>query len=134
MIIRKAIPSDIIDLISLAEELCEEMNYEYDLTSIKNYLNTQMTFMQSLVAIEDDTLVGAISFMVVPNQFKHDKLEGKKYAIFVTKNYRNKGIAKELTAYAENICKVQGATKFYFTSKMQPEGYTEVEKEWVKEL
>lgn len=134
MIFRKPVPSDIIDLMSLVEEHCEEMNEDFDAKSIKSYLDIQISNLPSIIAEDDGEIVGAISFIIVPSDFKQDVFLGKKIAVFVKSKYRNNGIGKQLLEHAEKVCKDNGCIKFYFTGKIQPEGYNQLETEYVKEL
>lgn len=131
---RSAVASDIIDLISLVEEYCEETGHSHDITSIKRYIDFQLGKIPTIIAADEDKVVGAISFVVMPNPFKADEKIGKKIACFVSRDHRDLGVGSELIAGAEKLCKEAGATKFYFASTAAPEGYNVFEVEYVKDL
>ncbi len=134
MIYRTAVASDVIDLIALVQEYCTENNIENDLSSIKRYIDLQLGKIPTIIAAEDDKVVGVISFFTSSHPFKHDVLIGRKLACFVAKDYRSTGVGETLMTKAEDICKEQGAVRFYFSSPKSPKGYKSFETEFYKEL
>lgn len=134
VIYRQAITSDIIDLFGLVQEYCTEELVNYDNKSIKSYLDFQLGKLPAIVAVDNDTVVGVISFAILPSPFKADELIAKKIACFVTQEYRDQKIGSELLSKAEQICKEQGVKKFYFSGKDQVPGYEVFETEYVKVL
>lgn len=132
---RKPIISDIDELVILAEGYCKEFNLSYDLETIKFHIFSLVTSVPSILAVTKNKIVGAISYMVVPEQWEAQVLAGKKLLIFVDPEYRGNGIAKELLQKAEEHCREYGAKKFYYTSKKAPtEEYLLLEIQYVKEL
>ena len=134
VIYRQAVASDTIDLLSLVQEYCQEFGLQYDNKSIKKYLDTQIGMMPTIVCDNDGEVIGAISFVLIPDPFKNENLIAKKIACFVTSNYRGENIGSELRQKAEQICKQQGVKKFYFSGTDQVPGYEVFETEYVKEL
>lgn len=132
---RNAVASDVIDLIGLVEEYCDEVNVGHDIASVKKYIDFQLGKIPTIIAAdEDNKAIGVISFVLLPNPFKHEEKVGRKIACFVSKEYRDKEIGSELLLNAERLCKEQGAIKFYYSSPTELEGYTTFETEYVKEL
>lgn len=132
---RTAVPSDVLDLITLVEEYCDETGFKHDMTSVKNYINFQLGKMPSIVAADGDIVAGVISFVIVPTPFCSTEIIGRKIACFVSKDYRDQGIGNNLIEAAENAAKQAGATKFYFTSPLSPnENYKPFETEFYREL
>ena len=132
---RQATPEDLNAIIHLVIEYCEEYSFEYDREKIKEYIIYSMFNLLVIIAEDNNKLVGAISYFIYGDLYKKDKILSKKYAIFTSKDYRGKGVGKELLKLAEQDCKEKGAIKFYYTSTKAPDkGYTEVETEFVKEI
>lgn len=134
LLLRRPCPSDADELISLVEEHCVDNNIDYDAESIKVYLYVQIAQMPSIVAVLNNKVVGAISFVILPDHFKKNKFYGEKVAVFVSKDYRGKGIGTALLDRAEEICKQQGIKEFYFKGPIRPKGYTETDRQYKKEL
>lgn len=131
---RNAVPSDVLDLIGLVQEYCEEERIPQDLPSIKKYIDMQLGKLPTIVAVDKDVVVGVISFIVIPSPFKLDYLIGKKIACFVSKSYRDQDIGYKLIETAETITKNQGASKFFFSSNKEVKGYDVFETEYVKDI
>lgn len=131
---RNAVASDIIDLIGLVEEYCDEVGVNHDTGSIKKYIDFQLGKIPTIIADDEGKVVGVMSFVVMPNPFKSDEKIGRKIACFVSKDYRDQGVGIEMITEAEKLCKDIGAVKFYFSGSKAPEGYNVFEVEYVKEL
>lgn len=131
---RQATTNDIIDLCSLVLEYCEENNLNHNQESIMNYINFQLRAVPCFVATEDKEIVGAISWVLVPDPFDNKSIIAKKIACFVSKDYRASGTGTELLRLAETKAKEAGANKFFYSSTASPEGYKAFETEYVKEL
>lgn len=134
IIYRTAVPSDVLDLVGLVQEYCEEAGFEQNIKSVKGYIDMQLGKIPTIIAADNGTVVGIISFVVMPEPFKQENIIGKKIACFVSKDHRNKDIGTTLRSKAEEACKSQGAKKFYFSSTEAPEGYQAFETEYYKEL
>lgn len=134
LLLRGPVTNDADDLIKLVKEYCEEHNKDYDEENIKMYLYVQMKQVPCIVAVLDNKVVGAISFIILPDHYKSDKFYAEKIAVFVSKDQRNKGIGTALLNKAEEICKQQNVKQFYFEGPVRPKGYKEVEVKYVKEL
>ncbi len=130
---RNAVASDVLELISLVQEYCTENKIEYDNSFIKNYIDFQLGKLPAIVAVNSGTVVGVISYVVMPSPFSK-ALVGRKIAYFVNKDHRDNGVGTFLLNKAEEACKASGATKFYLSSTAQPEGYSIFETEYFKEL
>jgi len=133
-IYRKPVPSDILDLIGLVQRYCTDNNEPFDNGSIKAFLDFQISAIPSIVAESEGKVVGAISFIIVPSDYKKDLLIGKKIVVFVDPDYRNQGIGKELISKAESVCQKAGCKKFYFTASKAPSDYIPGDVEYMKEL
>lgn len=134
VLLRRPVSNDADELITLVKEHCEENDLEYDEESIKMYLYLQMTQLPSIVAVLDNKVVGAISFAILPDHFKSNKFYAEKLAVFVSKDQRKKGIGTALLDRAEEVCRQQGVKEFYFKGSYGPKGYSEIEKQYKKEL
>lgn len=136
IIYRSAVPSDVLDLINLVEDYCDEIGEEHEINSIKKYIDFQLGKIPTIVAAESDVVIGVISFVVMPSPFSSHELLGRKIACFVDKAWRDQGVGSELIARAEQLSKEAGAKKFYFTSNTTPSdtGYQTFETEYFKVL
>jgi len=131
---RSAVASDVIDLISLVEEYCDEVHINHDVASIKKYIDFQLGKIPTIIADAEGKVVGVMSFVVMPNPFKSDEKIGRKIACFVSKDYRDQNIGTEMLEVTERLCQEQGAVKFYFSGSKPPEGYITFETEFYKDL
>lgn len=131
---RQATNNDIIDLCSLVLEYCEENKLNYNQESIMNYINFQLRSLPCFVAIHNKEIVGAISWVLVPDAFDNKTSIAKKIACFVSKDFRAAGTGTELLKLAEAKAKEAGAKRFYYSSTASPEGYNAFETEYVREL
>lgn len=132
---RNAVPSDVIDLIALVEDYCDEIGQTHDLASIKKYIDIQLGKIPTVVAATSDKVVGVISFAVMPSPFCKTELIARKIACFVHKDYRSQGVGQELLNKAEELSKTNGAKKFFYSSEEAPnENYIPFETEYTKEL
>ena len=134
LLLRRPVPNDLEELIELVKEYCEDNHIEYDEKTIRTYLIVQISQLPSVVAVQDNKVVGAVSFIILPDHFKADKYIAEKMAIFVSKEYRNKDIGTKLLNKAEQVCKEQGIKQFYFKGSIRPKGYKEIERQYMKEL
>lgn len=131
---RHPVPSDVIDLLSLIEEYCQDNNISYDLKSAKSTIDAKLGKLPAIVAVYNDEVVGVMSFIWTPHPYDNKIIVGRKVDCMLRKEYRDKGIGKELTQMAEKVCKDNGATKFYFSGTSPLEGYSIHETDYVKDL
>lgn len=135
IIYRNAVASDVIDLIGLVEDYCDEAGFKHELSAIKKYIDFQLGKVPTVIADNNGKVVGVISFMVTPSPFNSAELWGRKIACFVDKDYRDQGIGASLIQQAESFGKQAGATRFYFSSTDRPsEDYLIFESDYVKVL
>lgn len=134
MIYRQPVPSDVIDLLSLIEEYCQDNNISYDLKSAKATIDSKLGKIPGVVAVDNDEVVGVISFVVIPHPYDNNVLVGRKIDCMLRKEYREKGIGKELIQIVEKACKDAGASKFFFSGTSSLEGYSIFETDYVKDL
>lgn len=139
IIYRNPIPSDIIDLIVLVENYCKQENESFDIETVKNFLNYQITNLPCIVAVDTNgkfsKIVGGISFIIAGSDFDKSIMVGRKIVVFVDEKYRNNGVGSTLVQKAEEICKKYGCKKFYFLGKKSPTlDYSPTDTEFVKEL
>lgn len=133
--IRSAVPSDSNEILDLVTEYCEELQLLYNKTSLKNYIDIQLGKIPVYVAVKDDKVVAATSFMIMKDPFNNEAHIARKIAHFVAKDHRKKGVSEALLKTAEQSAKDYNATKFYFSSpRPVNEEYKAFETEYVKEL
>lgn len=116
-------------------EYCKENNLEAKDANVDHYLGTFFKLGKTLVAFEDDAMVGVICYAVMPHHFTGD-LIFKKLCWYVTPKYR-KGLGLQLLSIAEEDAKVDGAlvsfVAVHHTMKM-PSDYMPYETEYIKIL
>lgn len=131
---RNIVPSDVVDLLELIEDYCKENNLSYDIASAKGYIDAQLGKIPAIAAVDNNKVVGVISFIIIPNPYDNKVFMGRKLACWVKKEYNDKGIGTQLIKHAEDICRDQGAKTFHFSGTKELNGYKVFEVDYVKEL
>jgi GNAT superfamily N-acetyltransferase len=131
---RKATTEDSDKLCELVNLYCNEINLLSNFESITRTVKSQLSHTVAYVAEVDDTLVGVISFVILPNPFNYHEKIGRKINAYVLPEYRKQGVGSALLDLAEDHCKSEGVSKFYYTGNIAPKDYSVHEIDYVKEL
>lgn len=129
---RNAVKEDLVDLIALVQEFCEESNIPYEFSRITNYVMSQLDSIHCVVATEDDIVRGVISFVVMPTPFSTKEIIARKVTFYVSKDYRGYGIGSILIHKAEQLAKENNATKFFLSSPLPIKDYDVFEVDYNK--
>ena len=134
LIYKTADKTDTLSITILVEEYCKEHKIPYNPTDLDKTIRNYIHNFNIILAEDDGKPLGAICYTVAPNPYNYKELLGRKMAIFVKSEERDEGIGYTLVHLAEEDCKEQGATKFFFSSPKTVKGYEVFETDYVKEL
>ena len=126
--------SDKDQLVQLVLDYCEEAGITSDKKSVEATVDFQLKNSIVYVAIDENKVVGVISFIIITNPFNKNEKLGRKTNSYVKPEYRQQGVGYKLLALAEAHCKANSCTKFFYSGTAQPKDYKIFEIDYVKEL
>lgn len=117
-------------------EYCSSQSLVTNDGLVEKFINDLRTVGQTVLAVEDESVLGVINWVVVPYHFTGDPVM-KKMAWFVMPGERGQEIGRGLLDKAEEIAKADGALVSFLSIPKQyklPSSYIHFETSYVKVL